>query len=210
MIDLYTANTFNGQRATIMLEETGLDYRAHYLTLRKGDQRQPKFLKLNPSGRIPVLIQREFCDSTPFVLTQSVAIVQYLAERTRQLLLESLAERARVYEWVQFHATDISSALFSAFYLHRLIKPAQKQAADLLRLRVHNFYRHIDRQLGKHEFLAGSQYSIADIITLPAVIAQQDKLTEYIHLMRWSQQLQQRPAVQRGLSIPQPELSHEN
>ncbi|NYT47036.1 MAG: glutathione S-transferase family protein [Candidatus Methanofishera endochildressiae] len=210
MIDLYTANTFNGQRATIMLEEIELDHRVHHLALRKGEQRQPDFLKLNPSGRIPVLVEREYCDSTPFVLTQSVAIVQYLAERSGQLLPDSLAERARVYEWMQFHATDISSALFSAFYLHRLIKPAQKQAADLLRLRVHDFYRHFDRRLRKHEFLAGSQYSIADIITLPAVIAQQDKLTEYNHLMRWSQQLQLRPAVQRGLSIPQPELSHEN
>ena len=79
MLDLYTANTFNGQRATIMLEETGLDYRAHHLALMKGDQRQPEFLKLNPSGRIPVLIERDYCDSIPFVLTQSVAIVQYLA-----------------------------------------------------------------------------------------------------------------------------------
>jgi len=97
MIDLYTANTFNGQRATIMLEEIGLDYYAHYLDLMKGGQRQPDFLKLNPSGRIPVFVERERCDSTPFVLTQSVAIVQYLAERSGQLLPDSLAERAKVY-----------------------------------------------------------------------------------------------------------------
>ena len=208
MIDLYTASTFNGQRTTIMLEEIELDYRVHHLALMKGEQRQPDFLKLNPSGRIPVLVEREFCDSTPFVLTQSVAIVQYLAEKSGQVLPDSLAEKARVYEWMQFHATDMSSVLFSAFYLEQLIKPAQKQAAELLRLRVHEFYRHFDEQLAKYEFLAGSQYSIADITALPAVIAQANKLTDYPNLTRWVQQLKQRPAVQRGIATPKQEVSH--
>ena len=210
MIDLYTASTFNGQRATIMLEEIELDYRVHYLALMKGEQRQPNFLKLNPSGRIPVLVDHDCGDSTPFVLTQSVAIVQYLAEKSGQLLPDSLLDRAKVYEWMQFHASDMSSVLFSAFYLEQLIKPAQKQAAVLLRQRVHEFYRHFDRQLAKYEFLAGASYSIADIAALPAVIAQEKTLSEYTNLTRWMQQLQQRPAVQRGMLIPLAEKNHEN
>ena len=210
MIDLYTASTFNGQRTSIMLEETGLEYAAHRIDLAKGKQRQQDFLQLNPSGRIPVIVDHDSGDGKPFVLTQSVAIVQYLAEKSGQLLPESLTERARVYEWMQFHASDISSVLFNAFYLQRRIKPKQEQAADQLRQRVHEIYQYFDQQLAEHEFLAGSTYSIADITALPAVIAHEQKLSEYVNLTRWCQQLQQRPAVQRGMLVPQSEQSHES
>lgn len=81
MIDLYTARTFNGQRVSIMLEETDLAYSVHQVDLIKGVQRQPDFLKLNPSGRIPVLVDHASENPEPFVLTQSVAILQYLAEK---------------------------------------------------------------------------------------------------------------------------------
>ena len=210
MIDLYTASTFNGQRASIMLEETGLDYAAHRIDLAKGKQRQQAFLQLNPSGRIPVIVDHDSADAKPFVLTQSVAIVQYLAEKSGQFLPESLTERARVYEWMQFHAVDIGSTLFNAFYLQRRIKPGQEQATDQLRQRIHGLYQYFDQQLAEHEFLAGSTYSIADIAALPAVIAQTHTLNEYANLTRWCQQLQQRHAVQRGMLIPQSEQSHEN
>lgn len=210
MIDLYTANTFNGQRASIMLEETGLDYVAYQIDLVTGEQRQQDFLQLNPSGRIPVIVDHDSGNGRPFVLTQSVAIVQYLAEKSGQFLPESLTERARAYEWMQFHAIDIGSTLFNAFYLQRRIKPSQEQAADQLRQRVYELYQYFDQQLSEHEFLAGSTYSIADITALPAVISQEDKLTGYANLRRWYQQLKQRPAVQRGMLIPQSEQSHGN
>ncbi len=209
MIDLYTANTFNGQRASIMLEEIGLEYTAHRVDLARGEQRLTDFLQLNPSGRIPVLVDQEHGESRPFVLTQSVAILQYLAEKSGQLLPESVIERAKVYEWMQFHATDISSLLFAAFYLQRRIKPKQLQAAEQLRRRIHELYQYFDQQLAENEFLAGVTYSIADITALPAVMTQKEKITEYSNLTRWLQQLQQRPAVQRGLLIPQAEKSDE-
>lgn len=210
MIDFYTASTFNGRRAAIMLEETGLEYTAHRVDLAKGEQRQPEFLQLNPSGRIPVIVDHDSSDSEPFVLTQSIAILQYLAEKSGQLLPHSLTARARVYEWMQFHAVDIGSTLFNAFYLHRRIKPQQEQAAEQLRQRVHKLYRHFDQQLAEHEFLAGTHYSIADIAVLPSVLTMEDKLEEYSNLIRWQQQLKQRPAVQRSMLILQLENSHEN
>ncbi|MGR8932053.1 MAG: glutathione S-transferase family protein [Gammaproteobacteria bacterium] len=201
MIELYTFNTFNGQRASIMLEETGLPYTARKVDLFKGEQHLPKFLKLNPSGRIPVLV--EYDDgSKPFVLTQSVAIVQYLAEKTGQLLPQSLKERARLYEWMQFHAIDIGGSLFNAFYLQQLCSTKYPEAAEQLRERVHQHYRHFDRRLAKHQFLAGEEYTIADIVALPAALAQEEKLAEYEHLMRWINQLKLRPAVQRGMAVP--------
>lgn len=203
MIDLYTASTFNGQRVSIMLEETGLIYTAHRIDLMKGEQRQPKFLRLNASGRIPVLVDHDSGADDALVLTQSVAIVQYLAEKTQMLLPELLQDRAKVYEWMHFHAVDIGSVIFSAFYLQQLITPKQEQAAEQLRSRVHELYRHFDQQLGQYEFLAGASYSIADITALPAVISQEKKLTDYPNLSRWLQQLKQRPAVQRGMAVPE-------
>ena len=209
MINLYTASTFNGQRVSIMLEETGLPYSVHAIDLIKGDQRQPEFLKLNPSGRIPVLVDHDNAEAEPLVLTQSTAILQYLAEKTGKLMPDSLSARARVYEWMHFHAVDIGSTVFSAFYLQRLSSPKQIEAAEQLRNRVHELYRYFDEQLAEHEFLAGS-YSIADVTALPVVISQEQKLAEYPDLTRWVQQLKQRPAVQRGMEVPEQVVSHAN
>ncbi len=209
MIDLYSANTFNGQRVSIMLEEVSLDYSSHWVDLMKGEQRQSEFLSLNPSGRIPVLVDHDSGASSPLVLTQSIAILQYLAEKTQKLLPNSLLDRSKVYEWMHFYAVDIGSVIFSAFYLQQLCSVKQPEAAEQLRKRVYELHQYFDQQLAKHEFLAGKSYSIADIAALPAVIAQGDILAEYSNLSRWSQQLQQRPAVQRGMLIPEQELSHE-
>ena len=203
MIDLYTASTFNGQRVSIMLEETGLAYTAQRIDLANGEKRRSEFLKLNRSGRIPVLVDHDSDVPGPFVLTQSLAILQYLAEKTRLLLPDSLSARARVYEWMQFHAVDIGSAIFNAFYLHRLSSPTHPQAAEQLRKRVHELYRYFDRQLSEQEFLAGPNYTIADITALPAVLTQQHNLVDYLHLTRWLHHLKQRPAVQRGMLIPE-------
>lgn len=202
MIDLYTASTFNGQRVSIMLEEVELAYTAHKINLAKGEQRHADFLKLNASGRIPVIVDHNSGEAEPFVLTQSTAILQYLAEKTQQLLPSSLIERAKTYEWMHFHAVDIGSTLFSAFYLQNCISPKEELAADQLRQRVHELYQYFDQQLSKQEFIAGASYTIADITVLPAAIAQEEKLAEYKNLTRWLQQLKQRPAVQRGMAIP--------
>ncbi len=210
MIELYTESTFNGRRVSIMLEETGLAYTAHRVDLAKGEQHQADFLRLNPSARIPVLVDHDSGTSPPLVLTQSVAILQYLAEKTQLLLPESLPARARVYEWMHFHAVDIGSVLFSTFYLQHRSEPKQEQAAEQLRQRVHELYRYFDQRLAEQEFLAGTSYSIADITALPAVITQEQKLAEYPNLTRWLQQLKQRPAVQRGMAVPEQEVSHAN
>ncbi len=210
MIDLYTASTFNGQRVSIMLEETGLAYSTHRVNLTKGEQHQPDFLKLNPSGRIPVLVDHDSGTSGPFVLTQSVAILQYLAEKTQQLLPDSLQDRAKVYEWMNFHAVDIGSVIFSAFYLQQRCSPQQTQAAELLRQQIHELYRYFDQRLAEQDFLAGSNYSIADITALPTILTQEQKLADYPYITRWLQQLKQRLAVQRGMATPNQEVNDEN
>ncbi len=208
MIELYSAATFNGQRVTIMLEETGVSYTPHWVNLARGEQHQDAFLALNPSGRIPVLVKRDNDRSPPLVITQSTAILQFLAEQTGQFLPQSLSARIKVYEWMHFHAIDIGSVMFTAFYLKRRCTPQQIQASELLSRRIHELYSFFDQQLAKQPFLAGSEYSIADITAFPAVFSLRQSLTDYPNLMRWMQQLNQRPAVQRGMSIPEKEAGH--
>ncbi len=210
MLDLYTANTFNGQRVSIMLEEIELPYTVHKVDLAKGDQRKVGFIQLNPSGRIPVLVDQAEGHSERLVITQSTAILQYLAEKSNKLLPYSLSERAKVYEWMHFHAIDIGSVIFSAFYLQNRTSPPQNKATEQLRKRVHELYLYFDQQLSEYEYLAGDFYSIADITAFPAVFTQQQKLTHYSNLMRWLQQLNQRDAVQKGLAVPAVEVSDEN
>ncbi len=208
MIDLYTSTTPNGQRASLMLEETGLPYTGHWIDLSRGEQRQPAFLKLNPSGRIPVLVDHDSGKEKPLVLTQSVAIVLYLAEKTGKLLPEDPVGRARVYEWMQFHATDISTTLFNAFYLQRHSLFGLSLAASILRKRVLGLYRHFDAQLATHPYLAGLDYTIADVIVLPGALALEKRLQGYRHLTHWLTELKQRPTVRQGLAASSPESGH--
>jgi len=208
MIDLYSSDTFNGHRVSIMLEETALAYTLHPVNLAKQEQQQKDFLQLNPSGRIPVIVDHDTALDKPLVLSQSTAILQYLAEKTGSLLPQSLAERAKVYQWMHFHAVDIGSVIFTAFYLQRRTNPKQIVAAKQLKTSIHELYQYFDLQLNQHEFISGSFYSIADITILPAVIKQEKLLSDYPNIQRWLHQLKQREAVQRGLSISYNEVSH--
>ncbi len=208
MFDLYTSSTPNGQRASIMLEETGQPYTTHWIDLSKGEQRKPAFLRLNPSGRIPVLVDHDSSGREPLVLTQSVAIVQYLAEKTGKLLPEDLIKRARVYEWMQFHATDIGATLFTCFYLQRRSLFGLSMAAFILRRWALGLYHHFDEQLAAQPYLAGPEYTIADVIVLPGALAQENRLRDYRNITRWLEDLKQRPAVQQGLAASSRGSSH--
>ncbi len=208
MFDLYTSSTPNGQRVSIMLEETGLPYTSHWIDLAKGEQWRPAFLKLNPSGRIPVLVDHDSGGEPPLVLTQSVAIVHYLAEKTGTLIPDDPIKRARVYEWMQFHASDIGATLFNALYLQLRSLLGLSLAAAVLRKRAHGLYRHFEDQLARHAFIAGPEYTIADVIVLPGALAQENRLRGYRHLSRWLQELKQRPAVKQGLAASSRETGH--
>lgn len=193
MMDLYTARTPNGQRVSIMMEETGFKYNEYQLDLMKGEQYKEDFINLNPSHRIPVLVDYE--NATPLVMTQSIAILQYLAEKSGQYLPVSIRERVKVYEWMSFHAVDIASTLFNAFYLKHRSQPKQIQAAKQLQYWVDELYPYFDLQLKDHEYLAGGNYSIADISAIPVALAQEQYLKKYENLTRWIQQLKKRPAI---------------
>ncbi len=199
MIDLYSYGTINGQTIVIALEEMKLDYTFHKIDLMKGEQRTPEFLKLNPSGRIPTIVDQD----NDLVLSQSSAILIYLAEKSGQLLSTEACLKAKTLEWMMFHATDLAPNLFNNFYLKVLIKEPQPVAAKFIKERYLSLYKHFNDQLSEHEFLNGSQYSIADIAAFPAIHRLTDSFVDlgYKNIHRWYQQLNQRPAVIKGMNV---------
>ena len=199
MIDLYTYATINGQNIVIALEEMQLKYNLHKVDLMKGEQQKPEFLKLSPSGRIPVIFDHD----NDLVLSQSSAILIYLAEKSGKLLPIDAAQKAKTLEWMMFHASDLAPNLFNNFYLKALIKEPQLQAAQFIKDRYLNLYQYFDHQLSHHEFLNGCEYSIADIAAFPAINRLCDSFSElrYKNILRWHAQLNQRPAVIKGMNI---------
>lgn len=202
MIDFYTFGTSNGHRVAIALEETGLPYAVHKVDLQQGEQKRPEFLALNPTGRIPTIVDADGPGGKPLVLTQSFAILIYLAERGGQLLPTDARTRARCLEWLMFTITDVSAPIGQAFFLKRLAKVAHPAAAAALRERGLGFVEHLDRRLGDTRYLGGDAYTIADIAAYPTVVSiDEPDLRRFANIVRWTAEVGARPAVVRGMAV---------
>ena len=203
MITLYTDATPNGRRVSIMLEEAGLPYQVKKITLSKGEHCQPSYLKINPAGQIPTIIDDGAIDSEALILTQTGAILIYLAEKSGKLLSKQPLDRARMWEWLALDITDISSTRFNAFLLTLRAGDSMKEGVEILRERAMMFYRLMDARLAETRYLAGDEISIADISAYPwAVTMQHPQMRSLENLRQWMDRVGQRPAVQRGMSIP--------
>jgi GSH-dependent disulfide-bond oxidoreductase len=202
MIDLYTFGTSNGQRVAIALEETGFPYKVHKVDLQKGEQKRSEYLEINPTGRIPAIVDNDGPGGTPMVLTQSFAISIYLAERSGRLLPTDPRSRVRCLEWLMFVITDVSAPVGQAFFLNRLAKEAHPAAAAALRERGLGFVEHLDRRLGDTPFLGGDAYTIADIAAYPTVVSiDEPDRRRFANLSRWTAEVGARPAVARGMAV---------
>ncbi|MET1077320.1 MAG: glutathione S-transferase N-terminal domain-containing protein [Pseudomonas sp.] len=201
MIELYTAATPNGHKVSIALEELGMPYAAHTLSFDKHEQKTPAFLRINPNGRIPAIVDRANGD---FAVFESGAILLYLAEQSGRLLPEDAKGRSTAIQWLMFQMGGIGpmqgqANVFFRYYPEKLQGPIDRYQHETRRL-----YEVLERRLGEVEYLAGD-YSIADIASFPWVRIHEwagvpiDGLT---HLQRWLSALESRPAVQRGLQVP--------
>ena len=200
MIDLYTAETPNGWKISITLEELGLPYTVHALALSKNEQKAPEYLKINPNGRIPAIVDR---DNDNFAVFESGAIMIYLAEKTGRLLPQDVKGRSLVIQWLMFQMGGVGPMFGQANYFYRLEEKVpfaiERFHKEALRL-----YGVLEKALGEREYLAG-EYSLADIATYPWVWRHEVhhvKLEEFPHVKRWYDALSNRPAVQRGMDIP--------
>jgi len=169
-----------------------------------GEHNTPSFRMINPSGRIPVIVDHIVSSDDPFTLTQTGAILIYLAEKYDKLLPKDKVSRARTFEWLMFQGTDITASLFNAFFLLNLVELPQVDAAALLRRRAVSFYKYFNRRLKDSAYLACDEYTIADIAVYPVIRSIIDKPfeNEYENLKRWLDLVGNRPAVIRGMSVP--------
>ena len=202
MIDLYTAGSSNGLRPAVMLEECELPYRVHRVDLAKGEQRDAAFLAINPAAQIPVIVDDDGPGGAPITVTQSGAILLYLAAKTGRLMPGDAAERVRAVEWV-FHAVTDCAGASGAMYAMSARVP-EKSEANLRyfeeRLLAH--LRVADAALARRPYLAGSVYSIADVALYPVVAVRRglvDRAGDLVHLARWADVVGARDAVARGM-----------
>jgi len=202
MIDLYTAATPNGHKVSIVLEELGLPYTVHALSFDKKEQKSADFLKINPNGRIPAIVDRANGD---FAVFESGAILIYLAEMTGKLLPADPKGRSVALQWLMFQMGGIGPMQGQANVFFRYFPEKLQGAIDRYQHETRRLYEVLDTRLQSVEFLAG-EYSIADIATFPWVRGYEwsgvsvEGLTA---LQRWMATMEARPAVQRGLQIPQ-------
>jgi GSH-dependent disulfide-bond oxidoreductase len=203
VIDLYTTSSPNGFKVTIALEEMALPYTVHRINIASGDNRQPAFLALNPYGRIPVIVDH----STNITLFESAAILLYLAEKTGQLLPSDSKGRWATIQWLQFHSCSMGPILGQRVHFETTAAAKIPNAIERYRRLSEEAFATLDAHLAKVPFLAGDEYSIADIATFAWVHVAglcHFALEHHKSLALWCARVQARPAVQKGISIPEP------
>ncbi len=204
MIDLYTWPTPNGHKVHIMLEECGLDYEVHPIDIGAGDQFKPEFLKISPNNKMPAIVDQDGPGGAPMSLFESGAILIYLADKTGQFLPQDARQRYGVLQWLMFQMGAVGPMLGQAHHFRKYAPEQLPYAIDRYTNETSRIYGVIDRQVEKQGYLAGAEYTIADIATYPWLRSyeqQGQKLTDYPHLKRWFEEIDERPAVQRGCAV---------
>jgi len=203
VIDLYLAATANGLRASVALEEAGLPYRAHKVDLGKAEQRSAEFLKLNPAGLIPVIVDHEGPGGKPLTLSQSGAIVLYAAEKSGRFLPREPAQRALALQWLMQAGSDIAGASNAIFHLDTQVPDKSAANVDYFKARLVNFFTVCDRRLDGREFLV-DQLSVADLMLYPNFASRKsllDQVGGLPNLQRWGAVMAARPGVARGMKV---------
>jgi GST-like protein len=206
MIELYSANTPNGIKVAIALEELGLSYRLIKLDLARGEQKQPAFLEINPNGRIPAIVDAQGPGGLPLSVFESGAILLYLAEKAPGLLPLDPVERLRALEYLFFQVGGIGPIFGQAGWFLRSAAQPMPLAIERFCSEALRLTGVLETRLQQQPWLAGSSYSIADIMNFSwlrsAEYAGVD-LSRFPAVTAWLQRIAARPAVQRGLAALQ-------
>lgn len=210
MIDLYTWTTPNGRKASIMLEEVGLPYTVHPVNIGKDEQFDPKFLAISPNNKIPAIVDHD-ASGGPQTVFESGAILVYLAEKTGKLLAPSGPERWAALEWTFWQVGGLGP--MAGQYNYFALRADEKIPAAINRFgdEVTRLLGVMDRRLNDHPWLAGEHFSIADIasyawtkaILTALAKAEPDREPGVPAVEAWVQAVGDRPAVQRGMAVPQ-------
>ena len=201
MIDFYTSHTPNGYKVSIMLEEINLPYNVIAVDLGKKEQKKSQYMKLNPNGRIPTIVDH---DNVDFAVFESGAILIYLAEKTGQLLPDDPKQRSVALQWLMFQMGGIGPMQGQAHVFYRYAPEKIEYAINRYQNETLRLYKVLDKQLKQHEYLA-DDFSIADIATWPWVRRYRwagIEIEKLKHLHRWMDLLAQRSAFQKGIEVP--------
>ena len=204
MIDLYYWPTPNGHKVTLLLEETGLEYRIHPVNIGSGDQFKPEFLAISPNNKIPAIVDTDGPDGQPISLFESGAILLYLAGKTGKFLPEDVRGKYEALQWLMFQMGGVGPMLGQE-HNFRIYAPEKiEYAINRYTNEAKRLYGVIDKQLSTHKYLAGDTYTVADIATFPWLRSWQNQgveLDDYPHLKRWFNDIAERPAVKRGVEV---------
>jgi len=203
MIELFTAATPNGWKASITLEELGLPYKVRRIDFEKREQKEPWYLKINPNGRIPTIVDH---GNGGFAVFESGALMVYLAEKAGKLLPADVNGRSLVIQWLMFQMGGIGPMMGQANVFYRYAPERIPYAIERYQREVRRLFEVLDTRLTDHEFLAGD-YSIADIASWAWVRGYKWSgvtLDGLPHLTRWVEAIGERPAVKRGVDVPEP------
>jgi len=203
LIDLYTWPTSNGTKLHILVEELGIDYRVHPVSIRKGEQFAPDFLKISPNNKIPAMVDQDGPDGKPYAMFESAAIMMYLAEKTGKLMPTDMAGRYTVIQWLFFQMASIGPMLGQLGHFNqadeKIPYAIERYKKEGLRL-----YNVLDKRLGEATWIGGDEYSIADIAHWPWVERYGRygyDIEELPNVKRWISAVAERPGTKRGLEI---------
>src|SRR3954452_9008362 len=211
-LQLYSLPTPNGVKVLIMQEEIGMPYEPHTIDFNKDDQKTPEFLSLNPNGKIPAIIDPDGPGGQPLGLFESGAILEYLAEKTGKLVPADPARRWQAIQWVHFQMGGIGPMFGQVGFFHKFAgkdyedkRPRDRYVAEAKRL-----LGVLEQQLASHAWIAGDDYTIADIATFPWIrglvgfygAGDLVRFSQFTNVQRALDAFLARPAVQRGLTIP--------
>lgn len=201
MIELYTAPTPNGWKASIALEEMSLEYKTISVNIMTGDQKTPEFLAINPNGRIPAIVDT---DNDNFAIFESGAIMIYLAEKSGMFLPSDIKKRSLVLQWLMFQMGGIGPMMGQANVFFRYFPEKIPAAIERYQSESKRLFTVLNNQLSDNEYLAGD-YSIADMANWSWVKTHAwsgVEIDDLPHVKRWLDQINERPAVQKGVLVP--------
>ena len=204
-IDLYTWKTSNGKKATIMMEECELEYKIYPIDISTDIQFSEDFVKVNPNSKIPAIVDPDGPNGRPFTVIESGAILMYLAEKTGLFLPAEMQRKYEVIQWVMFQMGGVGPIFGQVHHFKRAAKEKVPYAINRYFKECRRLYGVLDARLEDREYIANDEVSIADFCTVPWVFRhdwQEIDLDEFPNVKRWYDNMMQRPALSRGMNLP--------
>jgi GST-like protein len=204
MIEVYSWPTPNGHKVHIMLEECGLPWRVHGIDIGAGDQFRPEFLAISPNNKVPAIVDPDGPDGQPMALFESGAILLYLAGKTGRFLPTDTRSRYEVLQWLMFQMAGVGPMLGQAHHFRIYAPEKVPYAIERYTREAQRLYGVMDKRLALSPYIAGPEYTIADIAIFPWLRSWQNQgidWADFPHVKAWFDRIGERPAVQRGLQV---------